>query len=91
MPSITVRRLSEDIHRGLRIRAARRGRSMEAEIREILAIASGVRRPVSGAGAPTPSPLPDLRPDPRPDPRTGARVPQEVMDKLREILNSDAA
>ncbi len=88
MPSITVRNLSEDIHRGLRIRAARRGRSMEAEIREILAIASGVRRPASGAAAP--SPQPESRPEARPDPRTGARVPEEVMDKLREILNPAA-
>ena len=36
MPSLTVRNLSEEIHRALRLRAARHGRSTEAEIRVIL-------------------------------------------------------
>ncbi|MBC7666470.1 MAG: Arc family DNA-binding protein [Caulobacter sp.] len=33
---MTVRHLSEEVHRALRVRAARHGRSMEAEVREIL-------------------------------------------------------
>ena len=37
MPSITVRNVPEDVHRALRALAARHGRSVEAEIREILA------------------------------------------------------
>ncbi|MEO6079059.1 MAG: Arc family DNA-binding protein [Steroidobacteraceae bacterium] len=37
MATVTVRNLPEEIHRALRIQAARQGRSMEAEIREILA------------------------------------------------------
>jgi plasmid stability protein len=36
MPNLTVRNLSEEIHRALRMRAARHGRSTEAEIRIIL-------------------------------------------------------
>jgi plasmid stability protein len=36
MPVITVRKLSEETHRALKLRAAQHGRSTEAEIREIL-------------------------------------------------------
>ena len=36
MPSITVRNVPDDVHRALRVRAARNGRSAEAEIRDIL-------------------------------------------------------
>jgi len=36
MPVVTVRGLPEEIHRALRLRAARHGRSTEAEIRTIL-------------------------------------------------------
>ena len=36
MPNLTVRNLSEEIHRALRMRAARHGRSTEAEVRTIL-------------------------------------------------------
>lgn len=36
MPTLTVRNLSEEIHRALRMRAARHGRSTEAEVRIIL-------------------------------------------------------
>lgn len=36
MPSVTVRQLSDETHRALKIRAARHGRSTEAEIRHIL-------------------------------------------------------
>jgi len=36
MPAITVRNLSDDTHRALRLRAAEHGRSTEAEIRAIL-------------------------------------------------------
>ena len=40
MPSITIRNLSEDAHRALKLRAAKHGRSMEAEIRNILETAA---------------------------------------------------
>ncbi len=36
MPVVTVRKLSEETHRALKQRAAKHGRSTEAEIREIL-------------------------------------------------------
>jgi len=36
MASITIRNVPDDVHRALRVRAARHGRSAEAEIREIL-------------------------------------------------------
>jgi len=36
MTAITVRNVSDDIHRALRVRAALHGRSAEAEIRNIL-------------------------------------------------------
>lgn len=36
MAMLTVRNLPEEVHRALRARAASRGHSMEAEVREIL-------------------------------------------------------
>jgi len=36
MPAVTIRNLSEETHRALKVRAAHHGRSTEAEIREIL-------------------------------------------------------
>jgi plasmid stability protein len=36
MPGLTVRKLSEEVHRALRMRAVRHGRSTEAEVRFIL-------------------------------------------------------
>lgn len=36
MPAVTVRNLPEKTHRALKLRAARNGRSTEAEIRRIL-------------------------------------------------------
>ncbi len=36
MPAVTVRNLSEETHRALKVRAAQHGLSTEAEIRDIL-------------------------------------------------------
>ena len=36
MAMLTVRNLPDEVHRALRVRAARRGHNMEAEVREIL-------------------------------------------------------
>ena len=36
MPAITIRNLTEETHRALKVRAARHGRSTEAEVRDIL-------------------------------------------------------
>lgn len=48
MPSVTVRNLPEATHRALKHRAARHGRSTEAEIRHIL---EGAVRPQRGVGS----------------------------------------
>lgn len=51
MASITVRNLDDDVKRKLRIRAAERGCSMEAEVREILAEAVNDKpKPHKGLG-----------------------------------------
>ena len=39
MAMLTVRNLSEEVHRTLRMRAAQHGHSMEAEVRQILEFA----------------------------------------------------
>ena len=39
MAMLTVRKLPDDVHRALRVQAALHGRSTEAEVREILAVA----------------------------------------------------
>jgi plasmid stability protein len=39
MAMLTVRNIPDEVHRALRVRAARHGRSMEAEVRDILAAA----------------------------------------------------
>ena len=39
MAMLTVRNLPDDVHRALRVQAARHGHSTEAEVREILASA----------------------------------------------------
>lgn len=36
MPAVTIRNLSEEAHRALKVRAAHHGRSTEAEMRDIL-------------------------------------------------------
>ena len=36
MAMLTVRNITDEIHRALRVRAAQRGHSMEAEVRDIL-------------------------------------------------------
>jgi len=48
MPSVTVRNLTEETHRALKLRAAQHGRSTEAEIRNILESAV---RPKMGMGS----------------------------------------
>lgn len=46
MPAVIVRNLSEEIHRALKLRATRHGRSTEAEIRSILEEAVKPKAPV---------------------------------------------
>ena len=46
MSTLSIRNLPKDVHRELRLRAARNGRSMEAEARAILSEACRPRRPI---------------------------------------------
>jgi plasmid stability protein len=51
MAAINVRNLPENVHKCLRIRAARSGRSMEAEVRAILAeVCACEEQPANAAG-----------------------------------------
>jgi len=50
MASLMIRDLDDDVKARLRVRAAENGRSMEAEAREILAVAVRGRRPRFGLG-----------------------------------------
>ena len=50
MAAVTVRKLPEKVHRALKVRAARNGRSTEAEIRHILEVAVS-SRPEMGLGS----------------------------------------
>lgn len=43
MAMLTVRNISDEVHRALRVRAARHGHSMEAEVRAILESATSPR------------------------------------------------
>jgi plasmid stability protein len=36
MPTVTVRNVPDEVHRAIRVRAAQHGRSIEAEMRDIL-------------------------------------------------------
>lgn len=36
MPSVTIRNVPDEVHRAIRVRAALHGRSIEAELRDIL-------------------------------------------------------
>ncbi len=44
MKTLTVRQVPDDVHEALRIKAAAAGRSMEEEVRLLLARAAGPRR-----------------------------------------------
>lgn len=50
MASLTIRDLDDDVKTKLKIQAAEHGRSMESEVRFILAAAVSPRRPVTGLG-----------------------------------------
>jgi plasmid stability protein len=49
MATLTIRNVPEEVHHALRIRAAENGRSMEAEVRDLLArtVISGRQKKVS--------------------------------------------
>jgi len=51
MAILTVRNVPDEVHRALRLRAAEHGRSTEAEVREILALAVKPAQRVRMGGA----------------------------------------
>ena len=63
MSSLTVRNLGEDIKKRLKLRAARHGRSMEEEVRHILA---GAALPAAAEAPATPARVPAQRSAPSP-------------------------
>lgn len=78
MPAVTIRNLSEETRRALKLRAARNDRSMEAEMRALLdaAVMSETKPPPVGAtrnGVPL---LPVSNPD--------AVVTLEIVNRLRD-------
>ena len=50
MPTLTIRNVPEETKKRLRIRAAENGRSMEAEVRDILAGALARAKPAENLG-----------------------------------------
>lgn len=50
MGSLTIRNIDDGLKRGLRLRAAGNGRSMEEEVREILRMAMGTPPPAADLG-----------------------------------------
>jgi plasmid stability protein len=73
MATLSIRNLPDEVHRALRLRAARHGRSMEAEAREILAESLG-------AGAAARATLRDLQV--WIDRSYGSAKPSNVADEL---------
>ena len=45
MATLTIRNVDPELREALRVRAARHGRSMEAELREIVKVALGTEKP----------------------------------------------
>ena len=79
MASITIRQLDEEVKTGLRLRAARNGRSMEDEARSILRSASGAETGDLDAAPPRA--------------RESARAqeaPEKSLQRLSPTANGDA-
>ena len=80
MKSITIRNVPEETHRQLRIRAARNGRSLEAEMRAVLAVlARPPQRAPSGEAECLPLTEKDISVD-----------ALQARRKVREILQREA-
>jgi plasmid stability protein len=79
MPTLTIRNLPDAVYRKLRIRAAHAGRSLEAEVREILTGAEALP-----AESPEPdNPLAELRAYiERSYKERGKRRPKSAVDEL---------
>lgn len=77
MSTITVRGLDDDIVRALKVRAAREGRSMEAEVRSILTTATKGMAGERGFGSFLAATFDGLEPPTMP-PRTGFPEPVDL-------------
>ena len=82
MKSITVRGVPEEIHRQLRIRAARNGRSLEAELR---AVFQALARPKAKPAPQKSKPELTLTENER------AVTAHDAMRKVRRILTEEEA
>ncbi|MEZ5893878.1 MAG: Arc family DNA-binding protein [Parvularculaceae bacterium] len=82
MKSITIRKVPEEIHRQLRIRAARNGRSLESELRAVL----------GALARPRPAPKPPQPAEPMPLTQDDMSIDAgEARRKVREILRREGA
>ena len=82
MGSLSIRNIPDEIHKNLRIRAARAGRSMEAEVRAILAAACGGGDPRGSDAASLQRFVDTLYPEGR---------PTSAVDDLLEEARREAA
>jgi plasmid stability protein len=82
MSTLSIRNLPKDVHRELRLRAARNGRSMEAEARAILSEACRPRRPIGEVVAELQGWI---------DSSYGAAKPSGVVDELLRERRAEAA
>lgn len=96
MKSITIRKVPEPVHRQLRIRAAKNGRSLEAELRSVLlrlARIDGAAAKLTPVAASDSGPAADLAAAQREITLTDRDVASgrdDAMKKVRKILREGA-
>lgn len=92
MPSVTIRNIPDEVHRRLRIRAAKNGRSMEAELRAVLAIVAGVARSRTALAASGDAAEAVVEALPDSEPAAPEKVyslpPDSALNKVRELLKT---
>ena len=93
MKSITIRKVPEPVHRQLRVRAAKNGRSLEAELRAVLLKLAHFES--GGAKAPTIKAIDARNADGEEainlTERDALTDPDAAMRKVRSILREDVA
>ncbi len=83
MKSITIRKVPESVHRYWRVRAAKSGRSLEAELRAVL-LSLAVKKRSAQAANPR-----DGEDELALTPQDVSTAPGEALQKVRNILGSD--
>src|SRR5256885_7219652 len=102
MGSLTIRNLRDDLKRRLQVRAARHGRSMEEEIRQILARAGAEQTEPAAPPARAPAPRQSTAPRSNANPAalagrritlviTGGIAAYKSLDLLRRLKERRAA